>query len=245
MTISDYMAFLPNKRAITIKLNNGKEMIFSIALNISVELYNRIVSSMVMLEKQSEIKVQSEIISELTVDLLKTYHKDITQEWVLYNISIRTQKELIETIFAEIQAILKTDCFTFPDIIIDKNVETNKRNKDRDNERKKQKNKIEYLEKLLSDKRDYNLIDDIAILSTKTNNSFSEIQAMPIFVFRDLIRAVIISELRTDDDYNLAYLQYEAKKYDTEIKKDLPHYVPPKRKKNNNSETTKANQDNK
>ena len=70
----------------------------------------------------------------------------------------------------------------------------------------------------LKEYNDYNLIDDIAILSNKTSNSFSEIMAMPIFVFRDIVRSVILSELRTDDDYNIAYLSYLKFKYITDDK---------------------------
>jgi len=52
---------------------------------------------------------------------------------------------------------------------------------------------------------------------TKTNNSFSEIMKMPILIFKDIVKTVIVNENRTDDDYNLAFLRYECEKYKIEL----------------------------
>lgn len=248
MTISDYTAFLPNKRAITLTLSNGATRTFTVALNIPVGLFNRMISSLLSMENSNDLMVQLEMISELTVELLQPYHPNITQEWVLNNIKGITQKELIEAVYKEIQTIIQSDCFSIPKIEVKKEEkELPKDSKARDDykKRKAKRDKIKKYEDTLKNYRAYNLIDDIAILSMKTNNSFSEIQAMPIFVFRDMVRAVIIGEMRTDEDYNLAYLEYEMKKYNAELKKDLPHYVPPERKRKKQVEAANApvNQD--
>lgn len=228
--IADYKAFLPNKRAITIPLNNGNEMTFSVALNIPVSLFNEIISSLMELDDVDIPKVQIEILSELMVKLLKFYHPDIRQEWILNNIHINTQKEFVFTIFKEIQSIIQSDAFAIPQLKVVKDKPDSKTKSKQSEQQRAKKAEIEYLEKLLKETRDYNLIDDIAILSMKTNNSFSEIQAMPIFVFRDMVRAVIIGEMRTDDDYNLAYLKYESNKYQDRINKYLSEERPQKKK---------------
>lgn len=225
--IADYKAFLPEKRAITLPLIDGSEKTFSVALNIPVGLFNRIVSSLVEVDEIDNQFVRLEILSDLVVRLIHYQHPDITQEWVLKNISINTQKEFVVTIYKEIQSIITSDIFAIPQLkVVKKKPNTKAKNNKQMEEKEKVKAEIDYYEKLLKETRDYNLIDDIAILSMKTNNSFSEIQAMPIFVFRDMVRAVVIGELRTDDDYNLAYLKYESNKYQDRIKdylkKDRP-----------------------
>ena len=224
--IADYKAFLPEKRAITLPLIDGSEKTFSVALNIPVGLFNRIVSSLIEVDEIHNNSVRLEILSDLVVRLIHYQHPEITQQWVLDNIPLSTQKEFVVTIYKEIQSIISSDIFAIPQLDVKKRKpETKTKNKQAE-EREAVKAEIAELEKLLKNTRDYNLIDDIAILSMKTNNSFSEIQAMPIFVFRDMVRAVIIGEKRTDDDYNLAYLKYESNKYQDRIVEHLKEDKP-------------------
>ena len=60
-------------------------------------------------------------------------------------------------------------------------------------------------------------MDEVAFLTTKTSNSYKDIMDMPILVFKDLIKTVILQELRTDDDYNLAYLKNECEEFKIEL----------------------------
>ena len=64
-------------------------------------------------------------------------------------------------------------------------------------------------------------MDEIAFITTKTNNTISEIMDMPILFFKALSRSVRLNELRSDDDYNLAYLTHLAEKYRDEIGKSI------------------------
>ncbi len=64
-------------------------------------------------------------------------------------------------------------------------------------------------------------MNDIALLTAKTHNSYADIMKMPIFTFKDLIRTVILNELRADDDYNLAYLRQKAEMIQKEISKNI------------------------
>jgi hypothetical protein len=51
----------------------------------------------------------------------------------------------------------------------------------------------------------------------KTSNTYKDIMDMPILAFRAIVKSIIINEMRTDDDYNLAYLNYELNKYKEDI----------------------------
>ena len=84
-------------------------------------------------------------------------------------------------------------------------------------ERAEKQNKIKNASNVLAKKQEINLIEDITLVMMKTGNTYSEIMTMPILFFKDLVRQIILNEMRVDDDYNLAYLQNELNKYEEEI----------------------------
>ena len=54
--------------------------------------------------------------------------------------------------------------------------------------------------------------------------------SMPILVFKDIVRTIIINENRTDDDYNLAYLENECRKYKIELNSEKADKKPAQNK---------------
>ena len=114
--VNDYIAFLPNKRTLTIVLNDGTEKAFTVGLNITVDLFNRIISSLISLKENQNSGVIAETLSELTYDLLVQYNPEITQEYILRNIDLQSQLEIVEKVYNEIQTILKSECFSLPNL---------------------------------------------------------------------------------------------------------------------------------
>ena len=82
--------------------------------------------------------------------------------------------------------------------------------------REKTKTEIERLQKVIGNKF-VNLMDDIAVVTTKTSNDYNAIMDMPIFIFKDLTKTIVLNELRSDDDVNLAYLNYVFKKVNNDL----------------------------
>ena len=75
----------------------------------------------------------------------------------------------------------------------------------------------DFVDDVLAKKQEINLIEDITLVMMKTGNTYSEIMTMPILIFKNIVKQIIINEMRTDDDYNLAYLNYQLDKYKEEI----------------------------
>ena len=47
--------------------------------------------------------------------------------------------------------------------------------------------------------------------------NFNNVREYIILIFKNIVKQIIINEMRTDDDYNLAYLNYQLDKYKEEI----------------------------
>ena len=85
--------------------------------------------------------------------------------------------------------------------------------------------------KILNGKQDVVLMDDITLVMTETNNSYSDIMRMPILIFKDLVRTIIVNNKRTNDDYNLAYLKNEYEKIKDRLNSGLKAEEKPAQKK--------------
>lgn len=210
--ILDKSAFLEHKKVVSIKKINKGDSRFIIALNLPVGVYYKVLCLIDELKNVEDINIRLDTIYEITTILLKPNNKKINKQWVIENITIDDQTELINYILTEI-ATLKS-FYDIPEINVNK--KTDAKNQQA-KERQKKKEDIARLNNILKVKKELNLMDDISIVMTKTSNTYKDILEMPILVFSDIVRTIVLNELRSDDDYNLAYLQNEYKKANEKI----------------------------
>lgn len=213
--IQDSIAFVDYKVKLHIDfvgIKGSKD--FFITLNFPTGQYYKIVAQMAELQNVDADNVFfiREKLAEITSDILSTCNDEISPEWVIKNVDIQTQNDIISMVLNKISEILQKDCFQIPNIEINKETISNG-DSDSEKKRKYMRKQIDRLNNRLSGKV-INLMDDIAILTTKTNNSYQDIMDMPLFAFKDLVRTVVLNELRTDENYNLAYLEYMVRKYE-------------------------------
>lgn len=215
MRKSDSIAFLENRKRYDISIIGKGDRSYSIALNFHTGLFYQMLS--VISEIQSiEDSEKVNYISNIFIDVMRFSGYNINRKWVNENVSIESQLKLIELVINDVSELLKHECFVIPEIEVKK-----KQNNDSKNtaakEREKTKTEIKRLSRILANKLDISLMNDIALLTAKTNNSYSDIMEMPIFIFKDLLKTVVLNELRADDDYNLAYLREKAKELQKEL----------------------------
>ena len=152
-------------------------------------------------------------IIDTATKILKSADRRITRNWVINNISIDNQTEIITQVIGGINDLLGAEYLQIPDIQVNKKQGQSKYEK----ERAEKQNKIKNASNVLAKKQEINLIEDITLVMMKTGNTYSEIMTMPILIFKNIVKQIIINEMRTDDDYNLAYLNYQLDKYKEEI----------------------------
>lgn len=208
MKIKDKAAFLPHKRTFTIDVYGIKEKIV-ISLNMDVDTYSTILC---YLSDFEETKQVDDIIEAVTAILHFTNRK-IDKKYVEKNISIENQMKIIEQTINSMGELLGADYLQIPNIEVKEKPTTSKFEK----ERAEKKSKIKSANKLLAKKQEISLIEDITLVMMKTGNSYFDVMQMPVLVFKNLVKQIIINEMRTDEDYNLAYLQYELNKYKEEL----------------------------
>ncbi|MBQ4515414.1 MAG: hypothetical protein II978_01345 [Clostridia bacterium] len=209
--LADSIAFLDNRKAFNIELKDGSAGVFTVALNFKTGLYYKILS--VSYPPNISDDEYNDTVSECLAELLSTGGKRIAVQWVNDNITFDKQADFIVRVVNELLELLKNDCFVIPDLEVKKDF-----SKAKGNAAKKQREKakeIERLTKRLKGKLDIYNIDNIALVSSKTSNSVSDILEMPILLFFDLVKSVSISQLREDEDWNLAYLR--------KMNKDINH----------------------
>ena len=210
--ILDKSAFFEHKKIYTLKTKNKGDSSFVIALNLPVGVYYKILCLLDELKTTEDTTLRLNATYEITTNILRLHNKRITTQWVADNISFDDQAELIQMVLTEI-ADLKNS-FELPDIKVDKKIDTKS---DIAKKRKETKEEIARYNHVLREKKELNLMDDITIVMTKTSNTYNDILAMPILAFSDIVRTIILNELRSDDDYNLAYLKYEYKRIQDKI----------------------------
>ena len=171
------------------------------------------------------------MLNEMVTEILQLSDGNINLQWVKNNIDIQTQLDLINEIVTAIKALTNDDCFAIPDIEI---ADTNNR------ERQKIKDDIARYNNILEGKADKYLMEDVAILMAKTANSYTEIMNLPILVYMDMVRTIIVNELRTDDNYNLEYLKQLYKKTDNKLNSGTPTIKPTAERKGGNLQAIKA-----
>lgn len=215
MRIADKSAFLDNKRVLTVETKQGDSKQFVIALNFPLGVYYKVLCLVDEINNTEDVYYKVESVANAVMEILKTVDNTIDLPWILQSIAFDNQLDLISKIIVETEKMLDADYLKIPEIEIKDSTESIKSKESK--ERQKKKDDIKRLSNLLSGKRTVQLMDEIAIVMTKTNNSYSAIMEMPILIFKDIVRTIIINENRTDDDYNLAYLRYECEKYKIEL----------------------------
>lgn len=207
----DSIVFLSCNKDFNIDMNNGSNRTFSVALNFSTELFYKILS----IVGAAEEKEINDIEKVNTVNCIFAELVKCPVEWVIENVDFESQLKLIESVLNSLTGLFDKEFLQIPDIKPEKE-KPNSKNKEAKKRYDKQQ-KIEDLQRQLKNKDNTFLMDEIALILTKTNNTYSEIMKMPILVFKDLAKTIILNELRSDTDYNLAYLRHRANK----LQKDL------------------------
>lgn len=231
MAIADKKAFIDHTIKLKIDLTTGGNKIFLIPLNFSVKVYFKIISLLDFFAESNDDFSRQFMLNEMVTEILQLSNSNINLQWVKNNIDIQTQLDLINEIVTAIKALTNDDCFAIPDIEI---ADTSNR------ERQKIKDDIARYNNILEGKADKYLMEDVAILMAKTANSYTEIMNLPILVYMDMVRTIIVNELRTDDNYNLEYLKQLYKKTDNKLNSGTPTIKPTAERKGGNLQAIKA-----
>lgn len=228
MKIADNSAFLEHKRLLTVPLNKGDSKNFVVTLNFSVGTYYKIIALIEQLNTTTDDNLKIDCIVDITTELLYSADKSITKDWVIANISIENQMEIVNNLMSAADELLNAECYKVPTIEVkSRPAPAGQEAKDR----QKIKDEIDRLTKILNGKQDVVLMDDITLVMTETNNSYSDIMRMPILIFKDLVRTIIVNNKRTNDDYNLAYLKNEYEKIKDRLNSGLKAGEKPAQKK--------------
>ena len=207
--ITDKNAFLPHRKILELRGLNEK---FYINLNMNVGTYYTV---MCLFDGYGTVSDNEkiEIILESATNILRLANRKINRNWIKSNIDIQQQSEIVVKVIDGVNELLSADYLQIPNIKVKEKPNQTKYERDRAEKKKK----IEQANQVLSKKQEINLIDDITLVMMKTANTYQDIMDMPILAFRAIVKSIIINEMRTDDDYNLAYLNYELNKYKEEI----------------------------
>ena len=207
--ITDKNAFLPHRKILELRGINER---FFINLNMNVGTYYTVMCLFDGYGSATDNE-KIEILLESTTKILRLANRKINRNWIKNNINIQEQSEIVVKVIDGVNDLLTAEYLQIPNIKIKEKPNTSKYEKDRAEKKKK----IEQANNILSKKQEINMIDDITLVMMKTANTYKDIMDMPILAFRAIVKSIIINEMRTDDDYNLAYLQYELNKYKTEL----------------------------
>ena len=208
--ITDKNAFLPHKRLLQVRGINER---FYINLNMNVGTYYTVMCLFDGYGTASDNE-KIEILLESTTKILRLANRKINRNWIKNNINIQEQSEIVVNVIDGVNELLTADYLQIPNIKVKEKSNNTKYEK----ERAEKKKKIEQANALLSRKQEIHLIDDITLVMMKTANTYKDILDMPILAFRAIVKSIIINEMRAnDDDYNLAFLNYELNKYKEEI----------------------------
>ena len=218
MKIVDKSAFLPHTSILQIKLNSGETRKYSISLNPNVDTYYTVRCNLAFFEENQN----ANYIIDTVTKILQSADKHITRNWVIKNIGIDSQQEIIIQVVNGINKLLSAEYLQIPDIQVNKKTGQSKYEK----ERAEKQDKIKSANNQLAKKQEINLIDDIGFVMMKTGNTYKDIMNMPVLFFKDLVKFIIISDLCIDEDYYLAYLEYKFMGYKNEIKSGQANIKP-------------------
>ena len=207
--ITDKNVFLPHRKILELRGINEK---LYIDLNMNVGTYYTVMCLFDGYGSATDNE-KIEILLESTTKILQLANRKINRNWIKRNIDIQQQSEIVVNVIDGVNELLTADYLQIPNIKVKEKPNTSKYEK----ERAEKKKKIEQANSILSKKQEINLIDDITLVLMKTANTYKDIMDMPILAFRAIVKSIIINEMRTDDDYNLAYLNYELNKYKNDI----------------------------
>lgn len=207
--ITDKNAFLPHTRLLQVRGLNEK---FYINMNMNVGTYYTVMCLFDGYGSASDNE-KIEILLESTTKILQLANRKINRNWIRKSIDIQEQSEIVVKVIDGVNELLTADYLQIPNIKVKEKPNKTKYEKDRAEKKKK----IEQANNILAKKQEINLIDDITLVMMKTSNTYKDIMDMPILAFRAIVKSIIINEMRTDDDYNLAYLNYELNKYKEDI----------------------------
>ena len=203
MLIIDNGAFLDHERTIkTINNTGDKELTFTVKLNMPTGIYYKIQALINEYDNTNNIEEKSfYLVSAIALLLNKSVN------YIIDNIPVETMQEIIKNILIELQKIYHDD-YSLPDI--DYKTDEKVPNPD-DTEawnRYRNRQDIKNLNEKVSEHEQI-MTAMISYLMAKTNNSYNDIMKMPVMMFWATFRNIALSELRTNDDYNLAYLMNE------------------------------------
>lgn len=213
MRIRDKAAFLPLNYRINLTDNEREIAAFTISLNFSVRLFYKLLTYCEALDdERTSIDDKAEYLIDLFYDIitLDPSARTISKEWILDNIPVSAMLEVISGIFTKLNEVLSGDDFSIPDIEVKKKTPQGKQS-DAEKEWKKKRREIEQLQKKLSQCGTH-LTDEITMMMENTSCSYTEIMNMPILIYKAILRSIYLGKMRTDDDYNLAYLNAECEK---------------------------------
>lgn len=217
--INDLFVFASHDASLKVELKNGNIKEFVIPLNMQLQTYLSIMANLDLMEKSENGNEQIVLLANAVFYVLHDKRLDI--DWIIENISIENMQSIIAEVTNAINKLLENEIFELPKIEVKRKSSSGKKD-----ESEKKRATIENLYKQLEGKINNSVLDDIAMLITKTNNSYWDVVRMPILVYRDLVKIIMIDTLKQDDDYHLAWLEYEKKKLNKEqiktIKKSSP-----------------------
>lgn len=210
--IIDSLAFFNNKRYITFCTKVGIEKNFTINLNFSTQLYFELISSLDFIRTTDNTVQKVECLYNICAKLLSTNNKRITYDYLYTNVDVEIVMDIVTKIADALNELIGNDAFVIP------NIKPKQKEPLKDKERQQTRENIERLQSHLDGKMDTHLIDDVVIVMEKTGSSFEDVMRMPILIFKDIVRSVVLMDKRQDDDYNLAYLKYEYERLKEKIK---------------------------
>lgn len=222
MKITDSSVFLNQEKFLKIPLINGTEKRVRIPLNMPVGSYCRIMANIDKLQHSENEKQQINYFVAVTTEFLKLHDKRINSDWVYRNISAQNQADIINKLMDCLGDLLNEKFFHIPEISVKGKSTKNQYAK----EREETQREIKKYTEILSSRNEGCLLDNIVMVMTKTNNSYQAIMSMPILVFRGIVKTITLNELRSDDNYNLAYLKNECENYKKEINNGKAEFKP-------------------
>jgi len=208
---NDYFVLDDHKRTLRVPLIDGTEHTFIINLNMLTGDYLRMIAHLESITESENDGDRFVHLSHAVFFILRSCQKSINPEWIQRNITINSQSEIILQVNDQLTDLLQGDAFAIPTLTVRK-----KQNKE-DKENAKKQEDIKRNHELLKGKIKNNLLDDVALLMTKTNNSYQDIMHMPILVFKDIATIISINELKQDIDWHLAYTEYLKQKLKVEL----------------------------
>lgn len=207
---NDYYVLLKHAVELSVNLRNGEEINFYIDLNMRTGDYLRVIAETEQLTQQESDIARINNLCNAVFFIIKNSNRKITPQWIADNITITDQQEILLQVTNEIYKLLSKQELQVPDIKV-------KRKTGNKDESEKTREEIHKIYALLEGRIKSNILDDVAILMTKTHNSYEQIMRMPILVFRDLVKIISINEFKNNDDWHLAYL----KQLESEARKEL------------------------